>query len=234
MQYSTSKRKTAKSFYIVTAFCLVAIALTTYIAVSRDNAKKEKSQNNENSVISGENDSYNKTKTENEEIATEPAETKAEDVPYSKEEAEQTKSEEKPAEQKAFILPVKGTVIKQYSEDTLQYDKTFGDMRIHKAIDISCKENEQIVSASSGTVASVTDSAEFGKIVTIDHGSGYTVEYCGLGTASVKKGETVGAGDVIGNKKNPPCECMDECHVHIVCLKDGVPFDPLSLYSKSN
>lgn len=230
MQYS-NKRNNSKSFYIVTAFCLIAIALTSYIAVSKNKGEK-KSQKNENSVITDQKESYTDKNAENDEGMTEPAETKAENIPYTEPEKPQEKSE-KEAE-RVFVLPAKGKVIKEYSEDTLQYDKTFGDMRLHKAIDISCKENEQIVSVSSGTVTNVTDSALFNKIVTIDHGSGYTVEYCGLGTANVKKGDTVAAGDIIGTAKNPPCECLDECHIHIVCLKDGVPFNPLSLYSKNN
>lgn len=232
MQYSNNRKKNTKSFYVVTAFCLIAIALTSYIAVSKSKSGKEESQKKENQVISGEKDTYNNKDAENDEIAAQPTETKAQDVPYT--EPEPPATEENKTEKKTFILPVKGTVIKEFSEDTLQYDKTFGDMRLHRAIDISCDENSQIVSAGSGTVTNVSDSAEFNKIVTIDHGNGYTVEYCGLGTTTVKKGDTVTAGDVIGTAKNPPCECLDECHIHIVCMKDGVPFDPLALYSKSN
>ncbi|MBO4468486.1 MAG: M23 family metallopeptidase [Clostridia bacterium] len=232
MQYSNNRKKNTKSFYVVTAFCLIAIALTSYIAVSKNKSADEKSQKKENPVISGEKDTYNNKDSENDEITAQPTETKADDVPYT--EPEPPAKEEKTEEEKTYILPAKGTVIKQFSEDTLQYDKTFGDMRLHRAIDISCAENSQIVSAASGTVTNVSDSAEFNKIVTIDHGNGYTVEYCGLGTTAVKKGENVAAGDTIGTAKNPPCECLDECHIHIVCLKDGVPFDPLSLYSRSN
>ena len=230
MQYS-NKSKNAKSFYIVTAVCLVAIALTSYIAVSKNKGEKT-AQKSKDSVITEKKESYTENDSAKDEITAEPTENKAENIPYT----EPGKNDEAPKEDTAqtFVAPAKGKVIKEFSEDTLQYDKTFGDMRIHKAIDISCKENEQIVSVSSGTVLEVIDSASFNKIITIDHGNGYTVEYCGLGTANVSKGDKVAAGDIIGTAKNPPCECLDECHIHIVCLKDGVPFDPLTLYKSNN
>lgn len=230
MQYS-NKSKNTKSFYIVTAVCLVAIALTSYIAVSK-NREDKKTQKSEDPVITEQKESYTDNNSENDEITAEPTEKKAEDIPYT--EPEKKEEEPKQDDVKTFVPPVKGKIIKGYSEDTLQYDRTFGDMRIHKAVDISCNENDQIVSVTAGTVMSVTDSASFNKIITVDHGNGYTAQYCGLGTANVAKGDTVAAGDIIGTAKNPPCECLDECHIHIVCMKDGVPFDPVKLYSENN
>ena len=237
MQYSQEKTKSNKTFYGIIAVCLVAIALTSYIAIQRNNAKDKNTNENDNTVINEENDTYNnndKEETKESGKATEPTEKKSDDVPYTKETDTETKVEaKKETAKQVFVMPTKGKIIKQYSDNTLQYDKTFGDMRLHKAIDIACEENAQIVSASSGTVTDVKDSAEFNKIVTIDHGNGYTVEYCGLGTTAVKKGETIGAGVLIGTAKNPPCECLDECHIHIICLKDGVPFDPIALYNQN-
>ena len=238
MQYSNRKADNKKIFYAVVAVCIAAIALTSFIAVSQKNGEKNAGGKKENTVISDKSDSYNDSTGNNEtenaanagETEATPTENKAENVPYEE-------PENKPTEAKVertFVMPVKGEIIKQFSEETLQYDKTFGDMRLHKATDIACKENAQIVSVSNGTVTDVRESAEYNKIVTIDHGDGYTVEYCGLGTTAVKKGETVGAGTVIGTAKNPPCECLDECHIHIVCLKNGIAFDPLSLYKSNN
>ncbi|MCQ2450452.1 MAG: M23 family metallopeptidase [Clostridia bacterium] len=228
MKYKSDK-KPSKSFYAIIAICLAAVAVTSYITFAKKNVKNEKAD--ENSVNSAQDDAYNDSSKE--EISEQKAaetEKNATDVPYKETESKEVKTQEP---KKEFVLPITGKIIKQYSDTALQYDETFGDMRLHKAIDISCNENDKVVAATSGTVTEVQNTADFLNVVTVDHGDGYTVKYCGLGTVSVKNGDTVGAGVLIGTAKNPPCECMDKCHIHIVCLKDGVEFDPIALYAKN-
>lgn len=226
MQYSSDKKQKNTGFYIMVALCLVAVFVASYLAVTKN--VETRSEKNTDIVNNQPNESYTVNKSEDNIIDDNKNSTE------TKTENETPKSEPYAAKQpkQTFVIPVKGKIIKQFSNTSLQYDKTFGDMRIHKGTDIACKKNDKIVSATSGTVLDVIDTANFSTVVTIDHGNGFIAKYCGLGSVSVKKGDSVNTGDQIGTATNPPCECMDECHIHIECLKDGVDFDPISLYNE--
>lgn len=55
----------------------------------------------------------------------------------------------------------------------------------------------QIIASGSGTVQSVTDDAEYGHTITIDHGNGYLSIYRNAGSPLVKAGATVQRGDAL-------------------------------------
>ena len=228
MQYSSNNNTKNKGFYVILGLCLVAVFVASYLAVTKNSTPKSKS--NGEVVNIKPDDSY--TVNEN---ADNVIDDKADNTESKPESANESTTPEVPAEpvKQTFVMPVKGKIIKQFSDKTLQYDKTFGDMRMHKGTDIACKKNENIVSATSGTVLDISETADYATVVTIDHGNGFTAKYCGLGSVSDKKGDTVNTGDLIGTATVPPSECMDECHIHIVCLKDGVEFDPISLYKET-
>lgn len=226
MQYKEAKKKN-NMFYIIVAVCIVLVAVVSYITVTNDkSAAKTKKQND---AIKKENSSYNSNEDLIGKKTTEPTENTVTDEPYEVTETEE--NAEQPAEEKqSFVLPIKGNIIKNFSNKTLQYSKTYGDMRLHTGIDISCGDNSQIVSVSNGTVTDISDTSEFAKTVTIDHGNGLTVKYCGLGTTCVKAGESVGTGVLIGTVKGVPSECEDEMHVHIEAYINGEAVSPLEAF----
>lgn len=154
-------------------------------------------------------------------------------ISHAKEKISETTGNEKkgvPYEKKSFILPITGNIIKGFSDVTLQYDKTFGDMRMHNGIDIACEKNAQVSAVTSGTVTDIEDTANYSGVITVDHGDGLTVKYCGMGSIDVKKGQKLTGGTILGTAEIPPCECMDEYHIHIECLKDGNPVSPTSAF----
>jgi len=221
MQYYSDKKQKNIGYLIIIAICLIGIAVASIVAGTNNKKDKDNSSSND-SNISEDNSSY--TDSTNEDVTnyeSEITENTVSDVPYE----EKAKSEKK-----AFVMPITGNIIKGYSDTSLQYDKTYGDMRLHKAIDIACKENSQIVSATSGTVTEISESDNYLTSITIDHGDGLTVKYRGLGSACVKQGESVGAGVLIGTATNPPCECADECHIHIEAYINGEAVSPVSAF----
>lgn len=127
----------------------------------------------------------------------------------------------------AFCKPVEGEILKDFSENELQYSKTFGDMRIHSGIDIACEKGTAVSSCADGTVLSIEESNQLGTTVTIDHGNGITAKYSALETIKVKAGETVTAGDIIGNVTIIPAECNDQDHLHLELYKNGIAVSPL-------
>ncbi len=129
----------------------------------------------------------------------------------------------------SFTMPLIGSIGKNYSDTTLQYSETFGDMRLHLGIDLQADEGTKVVAAAKGTVKKVTDDSLWGKTVVIDHGYGFTVHYCGIKNATVTEGETVASGTKIGEVGVVPCESEDKSHIHIAFVQGDKYISPLEL-----
>lgn len=142
-------------------------------------------------------------------------------VPY-----EEETTEDAPPEVQSFILPVDGSIIKDFNDTALQYSKTYGDMRLHTGIDITCDIGSNIKAMGSGTVTAVEEVVALGKTVTVDHG-GITVKYCGFDSISVFAGDPLNEGDILGTAGTVPSECADQSHIHIEVIKDGKHISPL-------
>lgn len=86
----------------------------------------------------------------------------------------------------------------------------------------------EMTAASDGTVESITQDDLYGTTVTIDHGNGLKSTYSNLADKpTVKQGDSVGAGDVIGSVgATALCEVGQGSHVHIAMSKDGNSVDP--------
>lgn len=147
-----------------------------------------------------------------------------------------TTSEVAPTEEKlssvpyntlAFCKPVEGEIIKSFSEKELIYSKTFGDMRIHSGIDLACKKGTAVSSCADGKVLTVEESAQFGTVVTIDHGNNITAKYAALENIKIEVGQTVKSGDIIGTVTTIPAECNDQDHLHFELYKNGIAVSPL-------
>ena len=227
--YKTSKFPKAvgtAGFYTIIAICIMAIGAISWFAVSRYNAVSEepKPQGSVQSVpTEPQTDTVPEEQTQPEPEQDKTVETEAEtsEVPYS-EEADKK-------ENTVFTMPVSGEILKGYSDTALQYSATYSDMRLHTAIDIKAAAGADIKSAAAGTVTQTENSSELGKCITIDHGDGITVKYCGFDTLSVSDGEKVTAGTVIGRLGTIPSECAEESHLHIEVKKDGKIVSPLTV-----
>ncbi len=224
-QNSFLKVISSTGFLTVTMCVLIAIGGVAWFALSRNNNVVEKPDTQEESSYTKPQESYNKD-TSIVETPSEPAtdvNKPVSDVPYSEEET--VEPVEEPIK---FVLPIKGNILKGYSDTALQYSATYGDMRLHTGIDIECELGSEIKSAGSGTVKSIIDDASYGKIVVIDHTAELTVKYCGFKDVKVKEGDTVNAGDIIGTTGDIPCECADKPHIHIEATIQNLPTSPLA------
>lgn len=212
-------------FIAIAACALIAVGAITWFALSRNQTNTIPPTVSNTPSYPDTNNSYNSQVDEIpqqniEEPATDVNES-MEDIPY----------EEQPIieEQKiTYILPVTGSISKGYSDTALQYSATYGDMRLHTGVDILCDVGSDIKAAASGTVKSVVDDANLGKIITIEHSEEITVKYCGMGSVNVKEGDKVSAADVIGTSGEIPSECADNPHIHIEVMLDGNTTSPLA------
>lgn len=127
-----------------------------------------------------------------------------------------------------IVSPLNGEVVTVFSVDQLVYNETLADWRTHDGIDIAAVQGTTVLSASSGTVSSVTDDPLMGTTVTIRHDGGYETTYANLqARPNVEAGETVSAGQIIGAVgRTAAAESAQGPHLHFSVTKDGLPVDP--------
>jgi len=119
------------------------------------------------------------------------------------------------------IWPVKGWVTSGFQRRT---DPFTGRWEKHKGLDVATNEGTPIIAPSDGVVTYVGRKLGFGKILSIDHGYGYTTRYGHNSRIVVKQGQRVSRGQVIsfvGNtgKSTGP-------HLHYEIHKNGIPINP--------
>lgn len=68
----------------------------------------------------------------------------------------------------------------------------------HGGIDLAAPKGSEIYSYSDGTVTSVDTTAVYGNCVTVDHGDGRESFYGHMSDVSVKEGDFVQTGDILG------------------------------------
>ena len=143
--------------------------------------------------------------------------------PKQEEAAEVAKQTAEPS----FMMPVQGEIINEFSGTKPVKSKTMGDWRVHSGIDIKGKSGIDVKCPADGKVTEARDDSLTGKTVTVDHGKGYVTTVYNLGKISVKKGQQVKAGDVLGTVGiSAPVEAAEDAHVHFEMKKDGKYVNP--------
>ena len=74
-----------------------------------------------------------------------------------------------------------------------------GVRKPHTAVDISADFGSPVVATGAGRVTYAGSRSGYGRLVEIDHGDGYESRYAHLGRISVRVGDQVRRGDVIGD-----------------------------------
>mgnify|MGYP001045504921 FL=1 len=129
---------------------------------------------------------------------------------------------------KVFTWPVQGTVLRDFSVETLSLDPTLGDWRTHGGLDIAAAQGVKVLSISAGTVEQVYTDAMMGATVVVDHGGGLKSWYCNLAEdVTVQAGDKVDIGSELGAVGSSAiAEVGVESHVHLETTLDGRPVDP--------
>lgn len=228
--YKTSKFTkaiTSTGFVTVVACVLIAVGAISWFVLSKNNTVADAPPNSSlpQDEYSVSDNSYNSTvdtSSTNDEPIVDVADNVS-DVPY-----DNIATTEPENDKPTFILPISGNISKGYSDTALQYSATYGDMRLHTGIDILCEIGSDIKSVSSGTVTAVSEESNYGRTIVIEYSNDITVKYCGMGSLTVKEGDKVATGDVIGTLGETPCECSDNPHIHIETTVDGNITSPLA------
>lgn len=129
-----------------------------------------------------------------------------------------------------FTSPVlNGTILKNYSNTELQYNKTLNQWEAHFAIDLAATAGTDVLACYDGTITKVYTNTLEGTAIEIDHGNGLISKYASLSNVSLAEGTVVKQGDKIGAVSSTAGnEMNDGAHVHFEVWKDGNHIDPNS------
>jgi len=101
-----------------------------------------------------------------------------------------------------------------------------GQMTFHRAVDLAGKTGDPVKAALKGTVLHVDNNRNLGNFIILKHGE-YQTLYAHLSAASVKKGEEVNQGQVIG--KVGETGYTTGPHLHFEVFRNGNRINPLEL-----
>ncbi|MCD7826165.1 MAG: M23 family metallopeptidase [Clostridiaceae bacterium] len=106
-------------------------------------------------------------------------------------------------EENGLLWPVEGDVILKYSMTNTIYFETLAQYKCNPGIAISAKKGTDVKASADGKITDIAEDAEYGTMVTMDIGNNYTLKYGQLADVTVKKGDEVKEGDVIGSVAQP-------------------------------
>lgn len=99
-----------------------------------------------------------------------------------------------PLNKASYMWPANGIIV-------TKFDQSNKGIKISSVSDgaVICKDSNQVVSAKAGKVLTAgTLESSGGKTVTIGHDDGMITSYTNLSQISVKPGQTLGKGDIVG------------------------------------
>ena len=174
-----------KGYYIALILCAVAIGISGYLYYRNTTKDPEDSLQSPVSV----NDPANAGDVQT--AVTTPGNTQP---------GATSSSATEPAKKPGKITrPVSGDTVLDYAMETLSYNPTTRDWRVHNGIDIAAEAGTKVCSAADGTVYTVYEDETMGMTVVIRHDGGYVTKYSSLAEElKVSAGDTVKLGQAIG------------------------------------
>ena len=145
--------------------------------------------------------------------------------PKTKEKTKPTAAQEENTPK--FYLPMQNTeVSRAFCTDTLSYDKTMDDWRVHAAVDFNGKAGDTVTAIADATVEEIGNNVLYGTYIVLKHSDNIQSKYAGIADVCVKKGDSVNATQKIAVLGEPmPAEAKQGTHLHLEVTKDGSPID---------
>ncbi len=117
----------------------------------------------------------------------------------------------------------------QQEKSIIYHDDTYMQ---NSGIDFVSENTFDVVAVLNGTVANVTENETLGKTVEINHDNGYVTIYQSLSEISVKKGDTISQGQVIGKSGTNELDKEIGNHLHFEFYANGQVVDPTLYLNK--
>lgn len=129
----------------------------------------------------------------------------------------------------AYMTPVSGGVICEFSNNKPVYHETTGDYRTHNGVDIEATIGDSVAVCADGVVDKVYMNS-LGYTVRVDHGDGMVSVYSNLDeNPTVALGDNVNKGDVIGHVGNSAMGDLSTApHLHFEIIYNGKYENPIN------
>ena len=247
-----------KGFYIVLFVCLAVIGVSAWAMLFSGSGEADNDIGTINdasiSVMAGQDNNAvsdvpvvkddgavkpnvptqpDKTDTKKDEVKQDSAKPPVQDTPTA-EDAEENRDSTVGVEDLSFMWPVSGSISKEYSPDSLIYNKTMADWRTHDGVDIAAQIGTRVFAAADGKVSKVYEDDLYGTTVIIDHGNGLASVYSNMAaTPTVKEGDAVTMGSVIGSVGDTALgETGEVAHLHFEMTMEEASVDPAEYLPK--
>lgn len=216
MRNEKSGGRSGKGYYIALVLCAAAIGITSY--VTRPSKDKQPDTPPLLQAESAETASSQETQAL-EALATEAPE----ESPVPSSAPQQTQPEKL-----RTAPPLSGSVTTLYAMDSLSYNETTRDWRVHNGVDYPGELGDPVSAAADGTVISVREDDSLGTTVVLRHTGGYETTYQGLEeSVPVQLGDKVVLGQTIGSVgATALTESAIGPHVHFSVAYQDMPMDP--------
>lgn len=148
----------------------------------------------------------------------------------SEETLKKAKEKEKAKQPESKISFLGNEIIRGYSEKEPSYSKTLDVWEIHKGLDVSADEGQEIKSLTAGKVTDIFNDDKYSMSVKVSCEDGTTLIYSNLDkNIKVKKDQALQEGDQIGFVGNESkVESEEGPHIHLEASKDGKSIDPMT------
>ena len=123
----------------------------------------------------------------------------------------------------SFIMPVEGEITSEFGE---RVHPVFKTVKMHNGIDINGEIGTPIKSSTTGKVLKVGEDAINGKYVRIESGK-YEVVYAHCYKISVKEGQSVKQGDILGEVGDTGLASGP--HLHFEVQENGKAVSPMEM-----
>ena len=126
-------------------------------------------------------------------------------------------------------MPLSGETLTSYTMESLSYNPTTRDWRVHDGIDIAADAGTPVCAAAAGEVYTVYEDDALGMTVVLRHEGGFVTTYSSLSEdLKVAAGDTVTLGQTLGSVGNSaPMESAIGDHVHFSVRCNDEPMDPM-------
>ncbi|MBQ4600938.1 MAG: M23 family metallopeptidase [Oscillospiraceae bacterium] len=213
-----------KGYYIALILCAVAIGISGYLYYHNAN---DQTQPGEPDALVGA--TVDPTLPTGNAGATQPTQTDGQTEPTTQPTTAVTRKKIRTAS------PVAGETVAVYAMESLAYNQTTRDWRVHNGVDIAADSGTQVCAAADGTVYTVYEDDTMGMTVVIRHEDGYVTQYSSLGAeVPVKPGDTVTMGQPIGCVgRTALVETATGDHVHFSVTWNDQLMDPAEFLTQS-
>lgn len=233
------KRKYGKSFYIIFALCMVAMAGAAWSAYTSVNDYMQPSvieTNPKTEDTKAPTDATAGAQTTQPTTETQPETANVVNQAETALPTDASSPTENTTENtEDYFYPVGNQVLKEYSGTTPVKSETFGDYRTHNGTDFKSEEGASVHMITTGVVNGIKTDEIMGGIIVTENNDGSVTTYCGVKPSEgLKIGVHLSAGDVIGTVGSIAGEAKDGAHLHLEISENGKPVNPEEFLNKHN